>query len=289
MFSGAYTALVTPFNRDGSVDFVRFAELIDRQAEAGIDGIVPVGTTGESPTLSPEEHAQVIVAAIQAAGNRMKVVAGTGSNATREAIALTRHAMEAGATATLQVTPYYNKPNQEGLYRHFSEIAEIGLPVILYNVPGRAGRELDIDTVARLAKVPNVACIKEAGGSVDRVSAVLDQCDICVLSGDDQLTLPMMSVGARGVISVASNIVPEAVTRMTHVALEGQWDEALALHRRYYRLFCDCFLDTNPIPIKAAMAMAGLIEETYRLPLCSMNDALRQRLRNTLTQTGVVL
>lgn len=289
MFSGAYTALVTPFNRDGSIDFGTFTALINRQAEAGIDGIVPVGTTGESPTLNASEHSQVVAAAVEAAGGRMQVIAGTGSNATSEAIELTRHAKEAGATATLQVTPYYNKPNQEGLYRHFSEVAAIGLPVVLYNVPGRSGREIAVDTIARLASVPNVACVKEAGGSVDRVSAILNCCDICVLSGDDQLTLPMMTVGARGVISVASNVVPDAVVRLTHLALEGNWEEARAVHRQYYQLFCDCFLDTNPIPIKAAMAMAGLIEESYRLPLCGMDDALKDRLRQTLAGTGVEL
>ncbi len=287
MFSGAYTALVTPFNRDGSIDFGKFAALIERQAEAGIDGIVPVGTTGESPTLSFAEHEQVVAAAIEAAAGRMQVIAGTGSNATSEAVKLTRHAREAGATATLQVTPYYNKPTQEGLYRHFSEVATIGLPVVLYNVPGRTGREIAIDTVVRLSSVPNIACVKEAGGSVDRVSAILNQCDICVLSGDDPLTLPMMSVGAAGVISVASNVVPEAVVRLTHLASEGNWDEARAVHRQYYRLFCDCFLDTNPLPIKAAMAMAGLMDESYRLPLCPMDDTLKQRLRQTLAAVGV--
>jgi len=289
MFSGAYTALVTPFNRDGSVDYGKFGALIDRQAEADIDGIVPVGTTGESPTLSFEEHEQVVAAAVEAADGRMQIIAGTGSNATSEAIELTRHAREVGVTATLQVTPYYNKPNQEGLYRHFSEVAAIGLPVVLYNVPGRTGREIAVDTVVRLASVPNIACVKEAGGSVDRVSAILNRCDICVLSGDDQLTLPMMSVGATGVISVASNIIPEAVVRLTHFALEGNWDGARTVHRQYYQLFCDCFLDTNPIPIKAAMAMAGLMEENYRLPLCSMDDTLRERWRQTLADAGVEL
>ncbi len=289
MFSGAYTALVTPFNRDGSIDFGKFNMLIERQAAAGVDGIVPVGTTGESPTLSFDEHAQVVAAAVEAAGGRMHVIAGTGSNATSEAVTLTRHAKEAGATATLQVTPYYNKPSQEGLYRHFCEVAAIGLPVVLYNVPGRTSREIAVDTVVRLAEVANIVCIKEAGGSVDRVSAILDRCDICVLSGDDQLALPMMAVGARGVISVASNIVPEAVVRLSHLALDGKWDEARAVHHTYYPLFCDCFLDTNPIPIKAAMAMAGLIEESYRLPLCRMDETLKQRLRRTLADAGVEL
>lgn len=289
MFAGAYTALVTPFNRDNHVDFGQLAALIDQQVEAGIDGIVPVGTTGESPTLNAQEHAQVIAAAVEAAAGRIAVIAGTGANATAEAIELTRHAQEVGATATLQVTPYYNKPNQEGLYRHFSEVAAIGLPVVLYNVPGRASREIAIETVARLADVPNIVCIKEAGGSVDRVSAILDCCDIAVLSGDDPLTVPMMSVGAHGVISVASNIVPEAVARLVHLALDGDWAGAMKMHRQYYPLFRACFLDTNPIPIKTAMAMAGIIEECFRLPLCPLDDALKKILRKTLIDTGVKL
>ncbi len=289
MFSGAYTALVTPFNRDGSVDFEKFSALIDRQAEAGIDGIVPCGTTGESPTLTHTEHNHVIAAAVEAAAGRMQVIAGSGSNATAEAVALTRHAKDAGADATLQVTPYYNKPNQEGLYRHFSEVAAVGLPVVLYNVPGRSSREIAIDTVVRLATVPNIVCIKEAGGSVDRVSAILNQCDTCVLSGDDALALPMMAVGASGVISVASNLIPATVVALTRLAMAGEWEEARALHLKYYQLFCDCFLDTNPIPIKAAMGMAGLMTESYRLPLCSMDENLKERLRLTLANAGVDL
>ena len=289
MFSGAYTALVTPFNRDGSVDFEKFSALIDRQAEAGIDGIVPCGTTGESPTLTHAEHNHVIAAAVEAAAGRMQVIAGSGSNATAEAVDLTRHAKESGADATLQVTPYYNKPNQEGLYRHFSEVAAVGLPVVLYNVPGRSSREIAIDTVVRLATVPNIVCVKEAGGSVDRVSAILSQCDTCVLSGDDALTLPMMAVGASGVISVAANLIPATVVALTRLAMAGEWEEARALHLKYYQLFCDCFLDTNPIPIKAAMGMAGLMTESYRLPLCSMDDNLKERLRLTLANAGVDL
>ncbi|MBT3296045.1 MAG: 4-hydroxy-tetrahydrodipicolinate synthase [Verrucomicrobia bacterium] len=289
MFSGAYTALVTPFNRDGSVDFAKFSDLIARQAEAGIVGIVPCGTTGESPTLNSDEHCRVIDAAVEAAAGRMQVIAGSGSNATAEAVTLTRHAMQAGADATLQVTPYYNKPSQEGLYRHFSDVAAVGLPVVLYNVPGRSSREIAIDTIARLSRVPNIVCVKEAGGSVDRVSAILSQCDICVLSGDDALTLPMMAVGASGVISVASNLIPETVVALTRLVLAGEWEEARALHRKYYPLFCDCFLDTNPIPIKAAMAMAGLMAESYRLPLCSMDENLKERLRQSLANAGVDL
>jgi len=285
---GAYTALVTPFNRDGTVDYGKLRALIELQVAAGIHGIVPVGTTGESPTLDFEEHKQVIEVSVEAARGRIQVIAGTGGNATAEALALTRHAIQAGATATLQVTPYYNRPSQEGLYRHFSAIAELGLPVVLYNIPGRPGREIEVATVARLAKHPKIVAVKEAGGSVDRVSQLLRACAITVLSGDDSLTLPMLAVGARGVVSVASNLAPQPVVRLVQAALKGQWDEAQALHRKFYRLFTDLFLDTNPVPIKAAMAMAGLIEEVYRLPLCELSAANRQKLAECLKELGLV-
>jgi 4-hydroxy-tetrahydrodipicolinate synthase len=288
MLTGTLTALVTPFNADGTVDHGRLRSLIDAQAEAGVDGVVPVGTTGESPTLSHVEHNEVIRTAIEAAAGRMKVVAGTGSNATSEALALTRQAKDAGADATLQITPYYNKPNQEGLYRHFSSVADIGLPVVLYNVPGRTSREIAIETIARLAPHPSVTAVKEAGGSVDRVSTIMRTCDITVLSGDDSLTLPMMLVGASGVISVASNIIPAAVARMTHLALEGSWEEARALHGKYHRLFCDLFIDTNPIPVKAAMAMLGQLDDIYRMPLCVLPDDKKAALRETLVDAGVL-
>ena len=283
MLEGAFTAIVTPFQGDGRVDFGRFASLIERQAAAGVDGVVPVGTTGESPTLDNEEHCRVIQAAVEASAGRLSVIAGTGANATAEAVALTRRAKDMGVDATLQVTPYYNKPNQEGLFRHFSTVADLGLPVVLYNVPGRTGREIGLETVARLAGHGNVAAIKEAGGSTARVSAILDRCELTVLSGDDALTLPMMAVGARGVISVASNVAPEPVARMVHAALAGTWDEARDLHRTYNRLFNDLFVDTNPIPVKAAMNMMGLIDEVYRLPLCAMADELKTRLARTLS------
>ena len=283
MLTGTHTAIVTPFNADLSVDYGRLRALIDLQAAAGVDGIVPVGTTGESPTLSFAEHNKVIDTTIEACRGRMQVTAGTGANSTAEALELTRHALAAGADASLQVTPYYNKPNQEGLYRHFSTVADLGLPVVLYNVPGRTGREIAVDTVVRLNAHPNVVALKEAGGSVDRVSDVRTRCDITVLSGDDALTFPMMSVGATGTISVASNVAPQAVADMTHLALAGDWDAARALHLQYHRLFGHLFLDTNPIPVKAALAMLGLIEEVYRLPLCPMADNLKDTLRATLT------
>ena len=288
MFTGCYTAIVTPLKKDGSLDLEKFRELINIQAESGIDGIVPVGTTGESPSLKYDEHNDVIAAAVEACRGRMKVIAGTGANSTSEAVELTKHAIQVGADGTLQVTPYYNKPNQEGLFRHFTAVADLGLPVVLYNVPGRTAREISVETVARLAEHEYITAVKEAGGSVDRVGATLTRCDITVLSGDDSLTFPMMAVGAKGVISVASNAAPRQVADMTHLALKGKWEEARKLHLQYYPLFRDLFIDTNPIPVKAAMSMMGLIEEVYRLPLCPMEDSLKQQLRKTLQSLGLL-
>lgn len=288
MFEGAYTAIVTPFTRDNRVDYGKFKELIELQIQGGMDGIVPVGTTGESPTLNVEEHKQVIETAVETCRGRIKVIAGTGANATSEALELTGFAMRIGADATLQVSPYYNKPNQEGLYRHFSVIADLGLPVVLYNIPGRCGVEIAVDTVARLAQHPNIKALKEAGGSVPRVSQVLARCELCVLSGDDPLTLAMMAVGAKGVISVAGNIAPQPVAAMVHAALSGHWEEARRLHQAYAQLFSDIFLDTNPIPIKAALALIGRIEEVYRLPLCPMSPELKNRMAQTLKNLKLI-
>jgi 4-hydroxy-tetrahydrodipicolinate synthase len=289
MFEGAYTAIVTPFNKNGSVDDGRLKALIETQIESGIDGIVPVGTTGESPTLDYAEHEKVIELAVELCRHRIKVIAGAGANSTSEALQLTEYALKCGADATLQVTPYYNKPNQEGLFRHFSAVADLGLPVVLYNIPGRTGREIAAETVVRLAKHPKIVALKEAGGSVDRVSQILQLCNTTILSGDDPLTLPMMSVGAKGVISVASNIIPSQVAQMVHSALKGQWEKAQEIHRKYYALFNGVFLDSNPIPVKAAMAMMGLIEEVYRLPLCPMAEPLKKKLAEILRDAGVRL
>ncbi len=288
MFKGAYTAIVTPFARSGGVDYAKLNDLVEFQIANGIDGIVPVGTTGESPTLDYKEHNLVIEAVIECCAGRVKVIAGTGGNSTAEALQLTQHAKEAGADGSLQVTPYYNKPSQEGLYRHFTSVAEIGLPIVLYNIPGRSGIEIAVDTVVRLTKHPNIVALKEAGGSVNRVSQVLSKCDICIVSGDDSLTLPMMAVGAKGVISVASNVAPKPVADMVHFALNGKWDEAQALHKKYFGLFSDLFIDTNPIPVKAALAMMGRIEEEYRLPLCPMTDALKVKLADCLKGLGLI-
>ncbi len=284
MFEGAYTAIVTPFNAAGEVDYGKLEALIERQIAGGMDGIVPVGTTGESPTLDFHEHLGVIEAAVKCCRRRIKVIAGTGANSTREALELTKAARDCGADGTLQVTPYYNKPNQEGLYRHFHAVADLGLPVVLYNIPGRCGVEIALETVARLSRHPHIAAIKEAAGNVLRVSQILQECDLCVLSGDDPLTLPMMAMGARGVISVASNAAPQLVARMVHAALADDWVQARNLHRQCFRLFTGIFMDTNPIPIKAALALQGLIEEIYRPPLTTLRPELREKLAGILRE-----
>lgn len=290
MFEGVYTALITPFDKKGQVDFACFSELIERQIAAGVTGIVPVGTTGESPTLNMQEHEQVIEAAIAAAAGRIKVIAGTGGNSTPEALELTRHAQAAGADGTLQVTPYYNKPSQQGLIEHFTAVADVGLPIILYNIPGRTARELTVETVVTLSTHPHIVAIKEAAGDVDRVSVYRGRCDIEVLSGDDPLTVPMMVVGGIGVISVASNIIPGPVTEMVRHALEGHWHEARIVHAKYHELFTALLtLDTNPIPVKTALAMMGQAEEVFRLPMCAMNQEHKKMLKETLGKYQISL
>ena len=285
---GVYTALVTPFN-NGEVDYAKLRELVEMQIAGGVDGIVPVGTTGESPTLSFAEHHKLIEEVIKTTDKRCKIIAGTGANSTAEAIELTKQAKAAGADASLQVTPYYNKPTQEGLYRHFSTVAdEADLPIVLYNVPGRSGVPIAVDTVARLSQNSNVVAIKEAAGSAERVSQILDVCDITVLSGDDALTLPMMAVGAHGVISVASNIIPGEMKAMVDAFAAGDAAKACEIHKMYYCLFRDQFIETNPIPIKTAMAMAGIINEEFRLPLCEIGAANREKLEASLKRCGIL-
>lgn len=281
-FEGAYTALVTPFVASGEIDWTRLDALVESQIAGGIDGILPVGTTGESPTLNHTEHMAVIDAVVKKAAGRCKIIAGTGANSTAEAVALTQEAKRLGVDGTLQVTPYYNKPNQRGLLKHFETVAEIGVPVVLYNVPGRSAMPIAIDTIVELAKHPHIVSVKEAAGSVDRVSAIKNVCNIEILSGDDALTLPMMSVGACGVISVASNVIPREVSELVRAAATGDFATALELHRKYYQLFCDMFVDTNPIPIKAALAMQGKMEEVYRLPLCPLSEENKTILRASM-------
>ena len=235
---GVYTAIATPFNKNGGVDYGKFEALIEMQIRGGVSGILPVGTSGESPTLNMEEHSKVISTAVRVAAGRCKIMAGSGANCTAEAIELTKRAKEDGADCSLQVTPYYNKPTQEGLYRHFSTIADTcDLPIVLYNVPGRTGIPIAVDTIARLASNPNVLGVKEAGGSVDRVSEILDACETSVMCGDDSLTVPMMSVGAKGVISVASNVIPAEMQALCDACEAGDFATALAIHKKYYKLF----------------------------------------------------
>ena len=285
---GTFTALVTPFNTDGSVDYGALRELVNWQIASGVEGIVPVGTTGESPTLDMEEHLKVIEVTIEAAAKKAIIIAGTGANSTSEALELTREAKQMGADATLQVTPYYNKPNAEGMFRHFTAVADLGLPVVLYNVPGRAGKEIPLETVVRLAANPMVIAIKEAAGNVDRVSAILNACEMTVLSGDDSLTLPMISVCASGVISVASNVIPSEMSNMVRLARLEKFADARELHRMYYPIFRDLFLDTNPIPVKAALAMMGRILPIYRLPLCEPSEKIREQLHKTLSSLNLI-
>lgn len=290
-FSGTYTAIVTPF-KGGQVDVPALERLIRTQIRGGVDGIVPVGTTGESPTLSFEEHIEVIRLAVKFARGKLKVIAGTGGNSTSEAIYLTRAAEEAGADASLQVAPYYNKPTQEGLYQHFRAVARATrLPIILYSIPGRCGVEIAVETVQRLARdCANVVGIKEAGGNVDRVSQLRAALGpgFTLLSGDDALTLPFLAVGAHGVISVATNVIPRAVARLVEAYRRGNPALALRLHAQYYALFRDLFIETNPAPVKAALAMLGLVEEELRLPLVPLSPANRAKLQATLKRCGVV-
>ena len=282
--------MVTPFSKDGGVDYGRLQAIVEEQVAGGVEGICAVGTSGESPTLDHAEHHKVIEKTIEFAKGKVKIVAGTGANSTAEAISLTKAAIAmGGADACLQVTPYYNKPNAEGLYRHFMTVADLGLPVILYNVPGRAGKEIPVDVVARLAKHGNIIAIKEAAGSVERVSAIKNVVpDFTVLSGDDSLTVPMISVGAEGVISVASNVIPRQMGDMVRAALAGDFNTARAMHAKYYPLFHDLFIDTNPVMVKEALALQGKIERAFRLPLCETTDANLERMRGTLANLGLL-
>lgn len=281
-FSGIYTALITPF-REGEIDVPAFQSLIERQIAGGVDGIVPVGTTGESPTLDTEEHLEVIRLAVKFAAGRCEVLAGTGANATAEAIELTEEAERIGATGTLQVCPYYNKPSQEGLYLHFKAIAEsTQLPIMLYSVPGRSVIEISPETTARLAKdFPNIVAIKEAGGSVDRVNQLVQAvpADFGVLCGDDPLTLPFISCGASGLVSVASNLIPEIMVRLVKACLNGQFSEALALQKQYYPLMRGLMsLDVNPVPIKTAVSIQGHCTTEFRLPLTQLPEPQTEKL-----------
>ena len=287
MFRGTFTALVTPF-QNGTIDIQALEKLIEAQVTAGIDGIVAVGTTGESPTLSRDEKEQIIRFAIERANKRCLVLAGTGSYATEDAIAATQAAEKLGADGALVVAPYYNKPSQEGLFRHFQAIAKAtSLPLILYNIPSRCGVDIGPETVARLqSDCSNVVSIKEASGSVDRVSELRARMpdDFTILSGDDALTLPFMAVGAMGVVSVASNLLPREICQLVRAFLEGGKKDAEQLHRKLYWLFKDLFVEPNPVPVKMAMSWRGLIRSEVRLPLCEMTQVNQARLKRTLEE-----
>jgi len=288
--SGAYTALVTPF-RNNRVDEGAFTRLLEDQITAGIDGVIPTGTTGESATLTMEENLRVIELAVKVVNHRVKVFAGTGSNSTAEALYLTQEAKKLGADGFLIVTPYYNKPTQAGLFAHYSALAEATwLPIITYSVPGRCGVEIGVDTMAALAlKHPNIVAIKESGGSIERFSQLRQALpdNVAILSGDDAMTLPAMAVGATGVISVASNLIPRKVGAMVRAFLNGQAKEAGQMHRDLYPLFRDLFIESNPVPVKMALARQGWMTEEVRLPLVPLQPQNRARLEIILEQFGL--
>lgn len=291
MFRGVFTALVTPFDEEGQVDDQALHDLIEDQILAGISGLVPMGTTGESPTLSHEEHSRIIERVIRHADGRIPIIAGTGSNSTAEALMLTRRAKEMGATACLQVTPYYNKPNQEGIYRHFMTVADqVDIPLVIYNIPGRSAKNIETETLMRLAAHPNVVGVKEASGDITQMMEVLAQrpSNFSVLSGDDNLLLPLLALGGDGVISVASHLIPLELESMVKAVFAGDVTSAREIHFKYMNLFKVLFVDTNPIPIKTALAMQGRLKEVFRLPLCSTGDAQKAKIKGILQGLGLL-
>lgn len=287
-FAGLSVAIVTPF-RNGQVDYARLREQVDFQAQAGVTGICPVGTTGESPTLTHEEHERVISESISAAAGRLLVMPGTGSNSTAEAIRLTKHAAKAGADAALVVGPYYNRPTQQGIYEHFKAIAaSVDIPICIYNIPTRTGRNIEPETILRLAEIPGIAMVKEATGSMDQASQILAATDLTVLSGDDSMTLPLLAIGGRGVVSVVGNLVPADMKALIDAFDAGNLAEAQALHYRLFTLCRDLLgLASNPIPIKAAMAMLGRDTGDVRLPLVNLEKPLADKLRGVLRSYGL--
>lgn len=290
MFQGAFTAIVTPM-KGGLVDEDRLKSLIRYGMDGGVSGFVPCGTTGESPTLSHEEHNRVVELTVKEVAGQVKVIAGTGSNSTQEALALTRHAKKVGADGALMVTPYYNKPTQEGLYRHFKTVADaVDIPIVLYNIQGRTAVNIDNNTMERLSGVTNIVGVKEASGNITQMSEVLRRCgtEFHVLSGDDQMTFPLMALGGKGVISVVTNLVPDKMATMVGHMLKGELEKGRALHFELSELFSAMFLETNPIPVKAALALMGKIEMEYRLPLCQPSEATQQKLRGILENYGLL-
>lgn len=284
MIQGVFTALVTPFNKDGSIDIGAYKALVQTQIDQGIDGLVPVGTTGESPTLTSSEKEQLIQVAVELANKKIPVIAGTGANNTKTAIEASKRAKEIGADMTLQVAPYYNKPSEEGLYRHFTTIAEESdLPVMLYNVPGRSAVNMGVSLLLRLAEHPLIVAVKEASGSIAQVQELLYKKpdDFSVLSGDDAFTLPLMVCGGQGIVSVASNMFCKEMVEMTHAMLEGDMEKALRMHDHLYPFFVNEFIETNPVPIKTYLAAKGLMEEVFRLPLCELTPQNKDTLLAT--------
>ncbi len=290
MFRGSLIAIVTPFKK-GRVDERALGDLIEFQIANGTHGIVPCGTTGESATLSHDEHNRVIAFTVEAVKRRVPVIAGSGSNSTEEAIALTQFAKKTGADAALLITPYYNKPTQEGLYRHYKAVAEaVDLPLVLYNIPGRTSVNMLPSTVARLSTIRNIVAIKEGSASLQQVSEIIQACGerMTVLSGDDPLTLPMMAVGATGVITVTANIAPKDMAGMVDAWAAGRFEEAKRLHYKLYPLFTALFLETNPIPVKEALALMGRIDGEMRLPLCPMGQENRDKLIRAMKDYGLL-
>lgn len=279
-FRGTWTAIVTPF-RSGKLDLPALEQHVERQISAGVDGLVPCGTTGESPTLSLDEHLEVVSTTVRVARKRVPVCAGSGGNCTDKTLELSRRCADAGADGLLLVAPYYNRPSQEGLYRHFATVAKaVRLPIMLYNIPGRCGVEISIDTIARLHRdFPHITAVKHATGSVPGAADLADVSDIAILSGDDPITLPLMSLGAVGVVSVMSNLIPATVKRLTQAALEGRWIDAQLAHREAYGFSRQLLsLDINPIPIKTALAIKGWCAEEFRLPICPLAPEARAKL-----------
>ena len=286
-FEGVYTALVTPMTANGALDDIALRKLVDAQVEAGVSGLVPVGTTGESPTLDGDECSRVIRIVVNQAKGRVPVIAGAGSNSTSEAIHYARDAKDAGASATLQVAPYYNKPTSQGFLGHFRAIADaVDLPMVVYNIPGRTGKNIDNATMLELAQHRNIVAVKEASGDIAQIMDLIAKKPpaFTVLSGDDNLVFPIMALGGMGVISVASNLVPAQMARFVSAALKGDWDAARKMHYELLPLFKAIFIETNPIPIKAALAMKGMIVESYRLPMCPMMPKNREALEATLKE-----
>jgi 4-hydroxy-tetrahydrodipicolinate synthase len=288
-FAGLSVALTTPF-KNGEIDYPLLRKQVDFQVEAGTVCVVPVGTTGESPTLTHEEHERVIAAVVEYAGGRVKVMPGTGSNSTAEALRLTAFAKRAGADAALVVAPYYNKPTQEGFYQHFRLLAEkVDLPICVYNIPGRTGKNIEPETIARMAEMPNITMVKEATGSMDQASQIVALTNLTLLSGDDSLTLPLLAIGGRGVISVAGNIVPHDVISLIKAFDGGDWTAAQSWHRKLFPLCRDMLgLSTNPIPIKAAMKLLGRDTGELRMPMTALDAASEAKLRGTLSTYGLL-